>query len=145
MLRALGLDVPFIVLTGVVSEATILECMKLGAADYLLKDRLTRLGPAITGALEGRELRRDKQKAEQALKQKNIELEQQNRQLQEASRMKSTFLANMSHELRTPLNAIIGFSELILDGKAGPVSPDQLDQRRARSGEGRVRNAGFSS
>jgi signal transduction histidine kinase len=127
MLRALGLDVPFIVLTGVVSEATILECMKLGAADYLLKDRLTRLGPAISGALEGRELRRDKQKAEQALKQKNIELEQQNRQLQEASRMKSTFLANMSHELRTPLNAIIGFSELILDGKAGPVSPDQLD------------------
>ncbi|HEY3108890.1 MAG TPA: sensor histidine kinase, partial [Chloroflexota bacterium] len=42
-------------------------------------------------------------------------LEQQNRALEEATRLKSEFLANMSHELRTPLNAIIGFSELLLD------------------------------
>ena len=37
-----------------------------------------------------------------------------------ANRAKSTFLANMSHELRTPLNAIIGFSDVILQGIAGP-------------------------
>lgn len=40
-------------------------------------------------------------------------------------RAQATFLANMSHELRTPLNAIIGFSELIQDGEAGAVSPEQ--------------------
>jgi signal transduction histidine kinase len=33
----------------------------------------------------------------------------------------------MSHELRTPLNAITGFSELMIDGKAGPISAEQAD------------------
>ncbi len=48
-------------------------------------------------------------------------LESQNRQIQEANRLKSLFLANMSHELRTPLNAIIGFSDLL---QTGAVAPD---------------------
>ena len=38
-----------------------------------------------------------------------------------ANQSKTEFLANMSHELRTPLNAIIGFSEVIKEGKFGPV------------------------
>jgi PAS domain S-box-containing protein len=47
--------------------------------------------------------------------------------LQEANRLKSEFLANMSHELRTPLNGIIGFSEFLVDGKAGPLNERQAE------------------
>ena len=40
---------------------------------------------------------------------------------------KSRFLASVSHELRTPLNGIIGFSELLFDGKLGPVEEGQRE------------------
>ena len=44
-----------------------------------------------------------------------------------ASRAKSEFLANMSHELRTPLNHIIGFTEIVMDERIGPVNKKQHD------------------
>ncbi len=45
-----------------------------------------------------------------------------------ANRAKSAFLASMSHELRTPLNAIIGFSDLIGQEVAGPISPPKYSE-----------------
>ncbi|MBZ5618142.1 MAG: PAS domain S-box protein [Acidobacteriia bacterium] len=44
-----------------------------------------------------------------------------------ATEAKSRFLAGISHELRTPLNGIIGFSELMHDGKVGPVSDEHRE------------------
>jgi PAS domain S-box-containing protein len=59
-----------------------------------------------------------------------MELRSKNEQLahaldaaRSATQAKSRFLTSISHELRTPLNAIIGFTELLYDGKLGPLDP----------------------
>jgi len=53
------------------------------------------------------------------------ELTQARSTAERASSHKTDFLARVSHEIRTPLNAIIGFSELMLDEKFGPVANDR--------------------
>jgi PAS domain S-box-containing protein len=67
LLKDSDLDIPFIVVTGTVSEELAVSCMKQGAADYLLKDRLSRLGEAVRQAIKQRDLRRVQRTAEQAL------------------------------------------------------------------------------
>jgi PAS domain S-box-containing protein len=62
-----GVDVPVIIVTGSIGEVKAVDCMRLGAADYLLKDRLTRLGTAVSLILETKANKRKKQLAEKAL------------------------------------------------------------------------------
>lgn len=68
LLRKLHLDVPFIVVSGVIGEDVAVAMMRQGATDYILKDRMKRLGPAVRRALQERELRQERRKAEEALR-----------------------------------------------------------------------------
>jgi two-component system sensor histidine kinase BarA len=56
----------------------------------------------------------------------NTRLAQANTRLKELDRLKSTFLGTVSHELRTPLASIIGYSEMLAEGLAGALNPEQL-------------------
>ncbi len=61
-----NIDVPFIVVSGLIGEDVAVEMMKAGAHDYLLKDNLVRLIPAIQRELREAEERRELHRAEQA-------------------------------------------------------------------------------
>lgn len=66
--------VPFIIVSGNIGEDTAVEAMRNGAADYLMKDRLARLGAAVRQALEQGRLRRENLEAEQKMKEQLAEL-----------------------------------------------------------------------
>jgi signal transduction histidine kinase/FixJ family two-component response regulator len=67
LLQAAGVDLPFIMMSGAVSEATAVEAMRAGAHDYVSKENLTRLVPAIERELAEAAGRRVKRATEQAL------------------------------------------------------------------------------
>jgi len=67
VLRARDPEIPFIVISSSMAEATAIALLNNGAADYLVKDRLSRLGQAVQRAIDERQLRRAKHEAENAL------------------------------------------------------------------------------
>jgi signal transduction histidine kinase/FixJ family two-component response regulator len=63
-----GLATPFILISGTLGEEQAVEALKAGATDYVLKARLSRLGPVVKRALAEAEARRRQEDAEQALR-----------------------------------------------------------------------------
>lgn len=64
LLQRQHLDVPFIVVSGSIGEETAVDLLRRGAADYLLKDRLARIGDAVRRAIENRRLARQRDEAQ---------------------------------------------------------------------------------
>jgi len=87
-------EIPFILITGTVSEEFAITSIKEGADDYILKNNLTRLPSAIDQALKSRKVESEKRKA-------NAELEIINKEL-------NTFIYKAAHDLRGPLCSIMG-------------------------------------
>ncbi len=65
-------DVPFIFVSGALGEEMAIDLLKKGATDYVLKNRLSRLGPAVSRALHEVEERRERERAEHALKESEV-------------------------------------------------------------------------
>ncbi len=75
LMQEQGMDIPFIVVTGTLGDELAAECMRRGAADFVIKDRMARLPLAVQNALEQRRIREEKTQAEEDLQHRNQELE----------------------------------------------------------------------
>ena len=65
--QAMKPEIPFIIFTGTINEETAVECLKSGATDYVLKDKLFRLPSAVSRALSIKEMSLEKKQAEHDL------------------------------------------------------------------------------
>jgi signal transduction histidine kinase len=101
ILKERNLNIPFILVSGAVSEEFAVTCMKLGADDYVLKSNLSRLPVAIQSAFKTRQQELSLSRQQSALKKQNEVLIKINKEL-------DSFVYNISHNLRSPLASVLG-------------------------------------
>ena len=123
-------NLPFIIVTGAMGEEVAVDTLRRGVTDYVLKQRLERLAPAVRRAIAEAAERSRRELAEGEIRALNaalkvrlqeverlgqvaeagrLKLEETAAQLEEALKLQKTFLAETSHELRTPLTALLGY------------------------------------
>lgn len=111
ILNETKLDIPFIIVSGEIGEEVAVEAMRAGCRNYIMKNKLARLGPAVKRELDELNARIARKKADEDAKNILIKAKEE---AEAANRAKSNFIANRSQEIRTPLNGIIGMIELTL-------------------------------
>ena len=112
---------PFILVTGSTNEEIAVECMKAGADDYLIKDNLTRLVPAIIAAIDRKKSQKAKKDAEEALQHKLIAL---TNPLEDTTDIKfeDLFDVNEIQKIQDALSSAWGVASLITDSQGRPIT-----------------------
>src|SRR6266849_2059892 len=125
ILRAKDLEVPFIFLSGTIGEEIAVASLKQGAQDYIMKDNLKRLLPAIQRELHDREQRRERRRLE--------------RQVQELRKFEAIgrLAGGIAHDFNNGLGVILGWAQLGYDTLPAnhPVreNPERIRDQAQRS------------
>ncbi|HJW11953.1 MAG TPA: response regulator, partial [Albitalea sp.] len=98
LLKARGNDVPFVLVSGEIGEDTAVEAMRNGASDYLLKNNLARLVPALLHAIEASETRRARERADLELGASKQRLHELAQHLQTSVEMERAAIAREIHD-----------------------------------------------
>jgi two-component system sensor kinase FixL len=122
------LDIPVIVLADGLDEGEVATCLNFGATDYILKDRMKRLGPAIISAVAHRRLKAERAQAESALLESRRRVEGIFEGAQDA--IVATTLAGLMMRVNPAAEAMFGYLEAEFFGQ--PISlldPAHWDSR----------------
>ena len=98
LLMASGHDIPFVLVSGEIGEDTAVEAMRNGASDYLLKNNLTRLVPALLHAIEANLTRRARERADLELGASKQRLRELAQHLQTSIEMERAAIAREIHD-----------------------------------------------
>ncbi len=98
LLKAGGRDIPFVLVSGEIGEDTAVEAMRNGASDYLLKNNLARLVPALMHAVEATETRRARVRADRELDESKQRLRELAQHLQNSIEQERISIAREIHD-----------------------------------------------
>ena len=101
-------DVPFIMVTGSMNEDTAVECMKAGAWDYVIKEHVKRLGPAVGSAMERQRVRLERKRAGEKLRESERKYRSLHESLMDA--VASVALAGHMLEFNGVFESMLGYS-----------------------------------
>ncbi len=130
ILHELHLDIPFIIVSGVIGEDMAVDAMKLGANDYVMKKTIKRLGVAIQREVREAANRVKIRKSEAELRLSEQAYKELSEKLVEAVKARDSFIAIASHEFKTPISVIMLQMEMNLrnltQGKISTLNQEAL-------------------